>query len=228
VVLLSSSEPLEALDKHGEAITAAFTVVLAISTIGLWTATRRLWAAGERQINVAIRAVTAAQESAEASRDAVTHARQTAERQLRAYVTITNHRATKYRLAIGQTIIPCVTIRNRGQTPAHEVTVTISACFDLKECAATVQHGTDPSAPFTLSPGEKSTHTADVPELDEKLVEALDAGTKVLILLCEVQYTDVFGNRRRTRMRASSNKDADIDADSTVQLEWHGSDNDAT
>lgn len=33
------------IHKNGEAITALFTVVLAISTIGLWSSTRNLWSA---------------------------------------------------------------------------------------------------------------------------------------------------------------------------------------
>lgn len=38
---------------------AAFTVVLAISTIGLWVATKRLWEAGEVQIRIASRTADA-------------------------------------------------------------------------------------------------------------------------------------------------------------------------
>ena len=42
---------MEVLDKYGEAITALFTVVLAMSTmISLWLETRRISKAGERQI----------------------------------------------------------------------------------------------------------------------------------------------------------------------------------
>ena len=38
------------LERHGEAVIAAFTIVLALSTIGLWRATRKLYEAGEQQI----------------------------------------------------------------------------------------------------------------------------------------------------------------------------------
>jgi hypothetical protein len=40
----------EFVHNNGEAVTAIFTVVLALSTIGLWGATRNLYEAGERQI----------------------------------------------------------------------------------------------------------------------------------------------------------------------------------
>jgi hypothetical protein len=214
--------------EHGEAVIAAFTVVLAVSTIGLWNATRQLWKAGEKQIELARITAEAAQTSAEASRSAVKQAEQTAERQLRAYVTITKHRALHYRTVPGQVIVPCVSLRNRGHTPAHNVMVTTMARYDLADRAKTLELEADPSSPFTLVPGEKTTITADLPALDEEMIGALDSGAKVLILLCEVRYTDVFGNSRRTRMRASSNKNADVDANGTMQLEWHGSDNDAT
>jgi hypothetical protein len=214
--------------EHGEAVTAAFTVVLAVSTIGLWNATRQLWKAGERQIELARLTAEAAQASAEASRSAVKQAEQTAERQLRAYVTITKHKASRYHTTLGNVIIPCFTIMNRGHTPAHDVTVTIMARYDLADRAKTLELEADPSGPFTLVPGEKTTMTGDLPPLDEDLITALNSGSKVLILLGEVRYTDVFGNPQRTRMRASSNKNADIDATGTMQLEWHGSDNDAT
>src|SRR5258708_32572953 len=54
------------LEAHDKGVTALFTIVLAIATAFLWHATYRLWIAGERQVKL--------------SRD-------TAERQLRAYLT---------------------------------------------------------------------------------------------------------------------------------------------
>ena len=52
---------------HDKSIVAAFTVVLALSTIGLWLATLRLWEAGEKQIKVTAAAAEAAKKSADAS-----------------------------------------------------------------------------------------------------------------------------------------------------------------
>ena len=39
-------------DDHNGAVTALFTIVLAISTIGLWSATKKLYDAGERQLEI--------------------------------------------------------------------------------------------------------------------------------------------------------------------------------
>jgi hypothetical protein len=191
---------LVVLDKYGVGVTAAFTFVLAVSTILLWLSTQAT----------------------------VSHARQTAERELRAYITITKHRALHYRTMLDHIIVPCFTVINHGQTPAYNVTVTIMARYDLAEHAETLPLVPAPGGSFTLNPGEKTVMTADLPPLDDALITALDSGAKVLILLGEVLYVDAFGRNRRTRMRASSNKDSVVKADGSVQLEWHGSDNDAT
>jgi hypothetical protein len=50
----------EFIHENGEAVTASFTIVLAISTILLWLATKALWEAGERQIKLS-RSVAAVQ-----------------------------------------------------------------------------------------------------------------------------------------------------------------------
>src|SRR5262249_1396297 len=64
--VLSSLEGLVFfLDEHGEAVTAAFTIMLAIFTGALCGSTDRLWEAGERQIEVARTAAEAAKVSAE-------------------------------------------------------------------------------------------------------------------------------------------------------------------
>jgi len=49
-ILVSLEALVGFFEDHGEAVTAAFTIVLAISTIGLWVSTRDLWTAGENQI----------------------------------------------------------------------------------------------------------------------------------------------------------------------------------
>jgi len=56
------------LERHGEAVIAAFTIVLALSTIGLWRATRKLYEAGEQQI-------AAVGDIAEAAKDLAEHTR---------------------------------------------------------------------------------------------------------------------------------------------------------
>lgn len=219
---------LHFFESHGEAVVAIFTMVLAASTIGLWTATRRLWQSGESQLAITAIAAAAADQSAKAATAAVDDAKLNAERQLRAYVTIIKHRAHKYRLQLGQRVEPGFTIVNRGQTPAHDVLVSIQADYVPAHQAESYRRKWDPFAPFTMMPGEESVMTADIRPLDAAMIQDLDAGKMVLLLLGELRYKDAFGRDRVTRMRASSNKDAVVDAKGRLQLYWHGSDNDAT
>ena len=58
----------DVFERHGEAVIAAFTIVLALSTIGLWRATRKLYEAGEQQI-------AAVGDIAEAAKDLAEHTR---------------------------------------------------------------------------------------------------------------------------------------------------------
>lgn len=74
-LLLSLLWLINGLDEHGEAVTAAFTIVLAISTIGLWSSTRKLWEAGEKQIEVARISAESAKKSAEVAERAFSHSR---------------------------------------------------------------------------------------------------------------------------------------------------------
>ncbi len=80
------------LERYGDAIIAVVAVVLAISTILLWRATHRLaaalHAAGERQIAIAQQSADAATKAAAAAEASVKTMTETAQRQLRAYVSV--------------------------------------------------------------------------------------------------------------------------------------------
>lgn len=90
----------EFMNKNGEAVTAFFTIVLAVSTIGLWFATNRLYEAGERQMELIDKNalqqasdnkqfIAAATDSANAAISANQITVTNSEQQLRAYVTAT-------------------------------------------------------------------------------------------------------------------------------------------
>lgn len=235
VVVMHGSGVLKLLNDYGAAITALFTVILGLSTIGLYVATQKLWLAAEQQIDLARdaaktanTAARASETSATAAQEAVTHARETAQKQLRAYVTITKHRILDYRLVENHDLIPCVLIKNRGQTPALNVTVTIKAYVVPPEEVDDHPLEVDPSGEFTLAPGERTSMTADLPTLDAGLVAEIQNGAITILLQCQVDYEDVFGAKHRTRMRASLNNKAAVGIDGTMDLEWHGSDNDMT
>lgn len=117
---------MEVLDKHGEAITALFTVVLAISTILLWLETRRISKAGERQIAVAQAAANAAENAVTESSKMLAHARDVADRDFRPWLTIdaklSSEVGTGYSLEEGEiTFFTEITCINVGKIAARSV-----------------------------------------------------------------------------------------------------------
>jgi hypothetical protein len=87
------------LERHDKSVVGAFTIVLAISTIGLWLATNKLW---------------------DAARNQFTHSEETAKRQLRAYINMTNCHL-EYLTSFSQRLEAYVVFTNSGQTPAYSV-----------------------------------------------------------------------------------------------------------
>jgi hypothetical protein len=228
MVAASATGGVEILEQHAELVIAAFTIVLAVSTIGLWRATQGLWKGAEEQLAVARATADAAVASASAAQAAVEHARKSSEQQLRAYITINEHKAHNFVLEIGQVIVPHVTIMNRGQTLARNVVFSMAAKYDDADSEELLPLNHDPYPPFSLAPSEKSIMTADVPPLDEAIVNGLKSGKLVLNIVAEAKYEDVFGNERVTRIRAGSNIQQSVDGDGNLQLWWFGPDNDAT
>ena len=118
---------------------------------------------------------------------------------------------------------------NCGKASAYKVAVMIMAQYEDPALKDTLEIVPRPDSTFTLAPGEESViYNNNLPVLDEALVADLGNGAKIIIVLGEVTYTDAFGRARRTRMRASSNNGTQRNADGSVQLHLHGSDNDAT
>jgi len=109
---------------------AAFTFVLAISTIGLWLVTyftlRHARNEAARQAEDMRNSIAAAVHSADAGRAAAVEAQKSnllasdiARRQLRAYVFLERAEVVSNGLTLGATLI----FRNSGQTPAYDVKV---------------------------------------------------------------------------------------------------------
>ena len=102
-------------------VSAVATVIIAIFTLTLWRATDRLWGAGERQL---------------------THLKDSAERQLGAYVGVSEGKIISHDM--GNTFVAEISIKNSGQTPAYKVTHSIST-----ELRDRLQR---PKEPFAESP----------------------------------------------------------------------------
>jgi hypothetical protein len=88
------------LEHHDKSVVGGFTIVLAVSTIGLWLATNKLWRAGEVQKLLA---------------------EDTAERQLRAYVSVESGLVIKQKGNLRFEFRPVIV--NNGNTPAKDVRI---------------------------------------------------------------------------------------------------------
>jgi hypothetical protein len=166
-------------DDNDKGVIAAFTAVLAVSTIGLWLATIRLWRAGETQRLLA---------------------EDTAERQLRAYVSVESGGNGRQRKGYRFDFRPVLT--NNGLTPAEDVQILsnvglapiiIPDGFDYSLGA-----GPNPSV-TTMGPRQGRTHTAvfhrnlSIAEM-RKIVK----GEWGFHVYGTVSYRDIFKNRRLT------------------------------
>ena len=111
------NEAVAYLDAHAGAITGIATVVIALFTIALAASTKKLWKEAKVASGIA-------QTSAEAAKAAA----ETAERQLRAYISVefTNVR----KLGTEAPIEYSFDIKNVGQTPAYNVTAFTDVFVD--------------------------------------------------------------------------------------------------
>lgn len=169
------------LEMNGEGVIAAFTVILAISTILLWWSTRKLWDAGERQLELATK---------------------TAERELRAYIYVEGVEITPPDLA-GPTEVR-LTIKNNGQTPGYGVVhlgrmlvqdfPSLVPLPEVEETSPLSRNDLPPSGILTktLKGGRALTP-------DERA--RIGNGTLALYVYGEIRYRDAFGRNRSTKYR---------------------------
>ena len=159
-------------------------------------------------------AACAAGVAAKAARDSVKIAAETAQRQLRAYLGLTN--AGIEGVSIGCVPVASFSVMNTGQTPAYDVRlsgdITIGP-HPLPEgvgLPAPGVDGTDPSA-ATQQPGQtmgmlgasqRMYRREDFGrEIPEEIVTALGDGTKVIYVYGEITYRDAFDDRWTMRYR---------------------------
>lgn len=191
-----------AFDEHGEAVIAAFTIVLAISTIGLWRSTRKLWEAGEKQIAIAAFAANSSEQSARAAHRAAAIMDQTAERQLRAYVLTSECKIS----AIEGIAEALVIAQNYGQTPAHELKSwmgirlrKLPVTDDLFDTDAVpvskASHGA--GAPFTMNCKAKRA-------LTQEELAGIGDGSWGYFVVGVITYKDIFGKTQTTKMKFGS------------------------
>lgn len=190
------------LQEHGEAVIAAFTVILAGSTIALWQSTEKLWRGGEQQIKLS-RKVAAVQ--ARNTRRQLKISEETAERQLRAYVNVIKAQVAPPQE--GGPILGKLLIKNAGQTPAYDLKAWIGVgVFDYTvggNIEVPVPADMDQRPPsFVLAPGVEFPESISlIRRYTREEIQKLRAQKAAVIVFGKTTYRDAFGVQRVSEHR---------------------------
>ncbi len=149
--------------KITDALLAAFTFGLFVATLMLWNATTRL----------------------------VNRADVNAERQLRAYVGISDH-------TLSVTGAPSVSLvfMNYGQTPAYDLRYWVDLV--VAQSGPPVSEHTYEPAHFILNPHDAFSAVVTKPDLPVATREQVQAGSERIFAYGAVRYRDAFGHLRST------------------------------
>jgi hypothetical protein len=169
------------LNYYGVAITALATVAIGVFTLTLKLSTDRLWVAGEKQRKL--------------SED-------TARRQLRAYVFV----AQVEIVDVGTSNVnAAVIIRNTGQTPAYDVTVSTGAnAFNIPGNVTFTPTPVGPdSSRFIFGPDGLGRRNISLHSIigAQTAIAAIKNGNGALYVWGEILYKDAFGEGQHTRFR---------------------------
>ncbi len=179
------------------------TGLLAISTIGLWYVTWRALNHAKddaaRQARDMRASISAANASAGAAEDALRHAQESSERQLRAYVHVVEARFDN--LKGGEIPIAKIKIQNFGQTPAYnfsQAAILGLQNYPLIEAPPPIKGTEDPCSPIAPT-GFVHIMPALKEPLTQRDVDCLLSGKFALFAVGEVAYIDCFGKSRFTK-----------------------------
>lgn len=184
-------------DEHNGSFSALAAIAVAVFTFFLWRLTRRQLVAAEN-------AALAAQEGARAAAETVSHMKDTAKRELRAYLSyeegsIINFTGDQPRVQIR--------IANSGQTPAYKIAARVVIAFlkwPLENPAPAfplsdeIEQRSGPCGPrshFILS------RVLTDPPLPANRMSLLARKDAALFVYGEVRYEDVFGDPHSVKFR---------------------------
>jgi hypothetical protein len=189
-VLLVLGKIFEFIEHNDKIIGALTGVAVAAFTGTLWWSTRRLW----RVTNKTLR-----------------HSEQTAERQLRAYISVVKARFSD--VEIGKRPKAKVTIRNSGQTPAFDLTANMlfaNGPRDAPESQFSVIHAKiKEQSRMSIGPNQKfklNLTKDDAISPDE--MAAINTGLSAIYVIGNINYIDAFKNPRPATFRLMCTRDS--------------------
>jgi hypothetical protein len=186
---------------------ARWSFFLAIAgTLGLFATlyyTRKAVRAAEDATADADAALAVAERNARAAADHVAVARQSAESELRAYLSISD--AFAFGMTPERQPTFCVTIKNQGRTPAHKVRIFSVVTWTASAPEDVVVRFTDPAVKVgTLAGGMEWTYKSETAghPWPPGLYAAVMSMQCVLVYSGVVAYRDIFRKRRLTTFKA--------------------------
>jgi hypothetical protein len=193
-LLISLEWLIDNIDEHDGFFVVLFTAVLAAFTAALWRSTDKLWEAGERQLKTT-RSVAAVQ--ARNTRRQLALAEDTAERQLRAYLTV-----KKVTTVVSQNRVAAVLeVTNNGQTPADNFSPSL-------HCGVTDNTNFDfpmPEIPLRsvgpIGPGDIANPRVQLKLTEEDYFTQLMDGRLKLYVFGRLDYRDCFNKDRFVNFR---------------------------
>lgn len=181
----------------GVAITGVGVVYVAFTL----DETRKMTGEAAKATEAANKSVASSERAAKAAEDSVEVTRDTAKRQLRAYLVVSPGGITD--IHPERTMQPAFKVANVGQTPASRCSTNCTAIIVPPDFAYTVPMPTvDEVIEEDSVVGPTQGHictVADVPDTDSNIVNELARGEKNVLVYGCVTYRDVFGERHSAR-----------------------------
>lgn len=198
---------LRLLDTHNGIVTAFGTFVIAIFTVVLAFATIELKQLGEQQsadikrsLIIARDSADAAKNAADATRDSVKLATDTAKKQLRAYVSVIGSNIDFF--GTDQTVQARIRIRNTGQTPAYQVRAYTGIVLTTYPPSVAFPNIKPDTFTGTLGVGGNAQGIAPMPgPMSAAEIDGTKNGKLAIFVFGAVEYLDIYGDHHRTNYR---------------------------
>lgn len=193
------------LYEYRDAVTALATVFIASFTLTLWLSTKRLSKEAETASGISNKAANAATKAAAAAERTVNTMEDTAERQLRAYISVSLDTVIFQNAAKRQPFVVFCDLKNSGQTPARSMFYNARADMLPYPLPEDFDFPMRPEQEFTTSTGTVGTDetfkiaaTVDRFYNWSELVAIRRGKTRRLYMYDTIHYRDIFGKPQYT------------------------------
>lgn len=190
---------------------AIFTLALVASTVLLWRATLRLAReareSSTEQGRKMERSIVESTKATEAMREANEIARDTAKRQLRAYLSIAGNDDCE--VVVGAPVAANLTIKNDGQTPAHDVVVTVQVsrkAHPINPASFAVEPNEVADSKLMIAAGQSVYSYTELNATTQAEHDAFAADAISYFTYGLITYRDIFDDEHATKFRLALQK----------------------